>query len=83
LNSARPGELMLIQADAIDETVQFVRRYIQSITPEPVLPAEAAKAAVQPQTAQAGESLESAEVADGLLAQAPAIAKVEPITQCP
>ena len=74
---------MLVQADAIDETVQFVRQYIQSITSEPVLPVEVDQAAAKPQAAKAGESLETAEVADGLLAQAPAIAKVEPITQCP
>ena len=79
LRSAQPGELMLVQADAIDETVQFVRRYVQSITAEPVLPVEVEK----PQTAQTAESLESAEMADALLARAPAIAKVEPITQCP
>ena len=79
LRSAQPGELMLVQADAIDETVQFVRRYVQSITAEPVLPVEVEK----PQTAQTAESLESAKMADALLARAPAIAKVEPITQCP
>ena len=40
LRSARPGELMLVQADTIDETVQCVRHYVESITPEPVLAAE-------------------------------------------
>ena len=51
----------------------------RSITAEPVLPVEVEK----PQTAQTAESLESAEMADALLSRAPAIAKVEPITQCP
>jgi cyanophycin synthetase len=31
LNTARPGELMLIQADAIDETVECVRRYVSNL----------------------------------------------------
>jgi len=33
LAAARPGELLLIQADAIDETVQFVRKYLQTHQP--------------------------------------------------
>jgi cyanophycin synthetase len=84
LKSVRPGELMLVQADAIDETVQYIRRYVEAITPEPVLPVEPQEAAEKPPaTAQVAKAMEEAEVGNGLLAQTPAIAKVEPITQCP
>lgn len=31
LNTAQPGELMLIQADAIDETMDCVRRYLEKL----------------------------------------------------
>jgi cyanophycin synthetase len=82
LRSARPGELMLVQADTIDETVQCVRHYVESITPEPVLAAEkpAVKASV---AAAAPEVLEPAEIDANPLAKAPAIAKVAPIAPCP
>ena len=70
LRTAQPGELMLVQADTIDETVQCVRRYIESITPEPVLAVEAAPA--RPPAAKPAEEL----------AEAPALAKAAPITPC-
>ena len=44
LRTAQPGELILVQADTVDETVQFIRRYMESITPEPVLAVEEAPA---------------------------------------
>ena len=37
LRRARPGDLILVQADTVDETVSFIRRYVESIAPEPVL----------------------------------------------
>ena len=79
LRSARPGELMLVQADTIDETVQCVRHYVESITPEPMLAAEGPAL----KTAAAPEVLEGAEIDANLLAKAPAIAKVVPIAPCP
>jgi cyanophycin synthetase len=39
LRSAQPGDLMLVQADTVDETVQFIRRYLESIA-EPAIAAE-------------------------------------------
>ena len=37
LRGAKPGDLILIQADTVDETVSFIRRYMESIAPEPLL----------------------------------------------
>ncbi len=48
LRSAQPGQLMLIQADTIDETVQCIRRYVESISPEPAAVEEPATAAAAP-----------------------------------
>ena len=79
LRSAQPGDLLVVQADAIDETVHFIRRYVESITPEPMLAAEGPAL----KTAAAPEVLEGAEIDANLLAKAPAIAKVVPIAPCP
>ncbi len=70
LRPAQPGELMLVQADTIDETVQCVRRYVESITPEPVLAVEEVSA---PSPAPATKPAEE-------LAEAPALAQAAPIT---
>jgi len=77
LGSAQPGDLMLIQADTVDETLQFIRRYIESITPELgveeiVAPAEQAAKSAGGVSAAAGSPDEI--VADEL-APAPTIAK--------
>ncbi len=32
----QPGDLILVQADTVDETLAFIRRYVESIAPEPV-----------------------------------------------
>ena len=37
LRGAKPGDLILIQADTVDETVSFIRRYMEAIAPEPLL----------------------------------------------
>jgi cyanophycin synthetase len=37
LRGAKPGDLILIQADTVDETVSFIRRYVEAIAPEPIL----------------------------------------------
>jgi hypothetical protein len=39
LKDAQPGDLILIQADTVDETVAFIRRYIEMISPEPSMEA--------------------------------------------
>ena len=37
LRGAKPGDLVLVQADTVDETVSFIRRYLEAIAPEPIL----------------------------------------------
>jgi cyanophycin synthetase len=37
LRGAKPGDLVLVQADTVDETVSFIRRYLEAIAPEPLL----------------------------------------------
>ena len=37
LRRAQPGDLILVQADTVDETLAFIRRYVEAIAPEPVL----------------------------------------------
>ena len=70
LRTAQRGELMLVQADTIDETVQCVRRYVESIAPEPIVAVEEALA---PVAAPAAKPVEE-------LAEAPTMAQVAPIT---
>jgi cyanophycin synthetase len=72
LGSARPGDLMLIQADTVDETLQFIRRYIESITPEPAVEDIAAP----PQLAGKPATAQPAEIVPPELAPAPTVAKV-------
>ena len=74
LRSAQPGDLMLVQADTVDETLQFIRRYLESIAPEPVIeelveaPAKAAEAAPKAEAAQT--------IATTVVTGSPSIAKV-------
>jgi cyanophycin synthetase len=88
LRSAQPGELLLVQADAIDETVDFLRRYLDSLAApttaaaseevaETVAVAAAAAAGTEPE-----EALAPGEIAGSILAETPA-AKAAPIAQCP
>jgi len=37
LRGAKPGDLLLVQADTVDETVSFIRSYLEAIAPEPAL----------------------------------------------
>ena len=77
LQSAQPGDLLLIQADTIDETVDFMRQYLQSLaaeTPEPEAaepPAAEAPVAVLPAV--------TAEPAGPVLAKTPVPAKAEAV----
>ncbi len=82
LRSAQPGQLMLIQADTIDETVQCIRRYVESISPEPAAVEEPATEAAAPAPA-AAKVLQPAEIDNPMLAKSPAIAKVVPIAPYP
>jgi cyanophycin synthetase len=73
LDSATPGELMLLQADTIEETVNFMREYLQNLAAEEGEEEEGPPAA----TPQAGEpAATSAEVPAPALAEAPAAVKV-------
>jgi len=77
LRTARPGDLMLIQADTVDETLRFIGRYIESITPEPAVEDSAAPAPAA--TEPAGRAPAAAgspdEIAADALAPAPTAAK--------
>ena len=37
LRNSKPGELILLQSYTVDETVSFIRGYLEAIAPEPVL----------------------------------------------
>ena len=66
LRSAQPADLMLVQADTVDETLQFIRQYLESIAPEPVVEEEPVQT-----PAKAPET-----IANSVVAPAPSIAKV-------
>ena len=72
LRSAQPGDLMLVQADTVDETMQFIRRYLESTALEPAIDeevvADAQKSADRPANAE--------KVAATVMANAPSPAKV-------
>ena len=78
LRTAQPGDLMLVQADTVDETVQFIRRYVASLAPDAV--SEESEAAAQAAGTQALAPPKKAVPAKngdhGLLAPAPSVAKV-------
>jgi cyanophycin synthetase len=52
LRRAQPGDLILVQADTVDETLAFIRRYVESIAPEPALD-ESLAAPAAPEAADA------------------------------
>ena len=75
LKSTQPGELVLLQADAIDETVQWLRGYLDAIAAktsgdliEQVLS--------EAEAAAAGKPRDAAEVQTPVLAEAHTVAKV-------
>jgi len=90
LRSAQPGELLLVQADTIDETVDFVRRYLDSLrapvaattTEEAAQAVEVAVAAPDGSETESEEALAAGEIGGSILAEAPA-AKAAPIAPCP
>jgi cyanophycin synthetase len=72
LQSAQPGDLLLIQADTIDETVDFMRQYLQSL----------AAAAPKPEAAEPPVAVlpaVTAEAAGPVLAKPPVPAKAEAV----
>jgi hypothetical protein len=72
--SAQPGDLVLLQADAIDETMQWLRGYLAAKHPEESL--EAIAATLEESAAIDDETLHHAEMNSEALANAPTIAKV-------
>ena len=78
LNLAQPGELVLLQADTIDETVQWLREYLEALAAkapaEEEILDEAPIAAVKPPAA--AEKLSPAEVQSEVLAEVHTVAKV-------
>jgi cyanophycin synthetase len=83
LKSANPGDLLLIQADTIDETVTFVRQYLDALAAERAKAAAEtlAKAATEPKAispeapAKEGEIIGSSKIAENAIAPAPVAAK--------
>jgi cyanophycin synthetase len=53
LRGAKPGDLILVQADTVDETVSFIRRYLEAIAPEPLLDEPSAAPVAPPADAAA------------------------------
>jgi cyanophycin synthetase len=47
LRRAQPGDLILVQADTVDETLAFIRRYVESIAPEPTMDGPIAPSAAE------------------------------------
>jgi cyanophycin synthetase len=72
LASVKPGELVLLQADAIDETMQWLRGYIAARTPADGI--DETHPAGEP-SAEA-ESLNTTEIGGDILSNSPTIAKV-------
>lgn len=84
LTSAQPGELVLLQADTIDETVQWLRGYLETLAaktaPEVIevvlaKPSEKPALAATP-VAAASEAITPAEVETAILAEAHATVKL-------
>jgi cyanophycin synthetase len=85
LSSAQPGELVLLQADTIDETVHWLRGYLEALAAkaapdviEQVLGEPAEQPALAPASvgAKASEAITPAEVETAVLAESHAAAKV-------
>ena len=78
LTSAKPGELVLLQADTIDETVQWLKGYLEALAAknaeanEPVV-AEPVLTIVEPLPPP--KKLSPAEIESEILAEAQTVAK--------
>jgi cyanophycin synthetase len=74
LTTAQPGEVLLVQADEIDETVEFMRRYVAA---NPAV--REVKLAASQTTFTAELVLPPADERDGMLAESPATFVPEPV----
>ena len=72
LRSAQPGDLMLVQADTVDETMQFIRRYLESSALESAIDEEVVADVQKPADRPANADKVTATV----MANAPSPAKV-------
>ncbi|MGA2619822.1 MAG: cyanophycin synthetase [Thermoguttaceae bacterium] len=79
LRTAQPGDLVLVQADTVDETIQCIRRYLESVV-EPAIdetPSEAERQAAVAKVEEAKRKPATTEtVATGVVAASPSVAKV-------
>ena len=78
MSLAQPGELVLLQADTIDETVQWLREYLEALAAkspaeEEILDESPIEAVKSPAPA---EKLSPAEVQSEVLAEVQTVAKV-------
>jgi cyanophycin synthetase len=73
LNAAQPGELVLLQADTIDETVQWLRGYLEALAAKS---GDANEAILEGIELPPAKKLGPAEVQSGILAEAHTVAKV-------
>jgi hypothetical protein len=75
-----PGELVLLQADAIDETMQWLRGYLEALAAkaaaEEIEPVEEPTLSVPPVDVAAPETVTPTEIQNGILAEAHTVAKV-------
>jgi cyanophycin synthetase len=77
LRTAQPGDLMLVQADTVDETMQFIRNYVASLTPDTIADDIEATAAAAPATIESPQKAVPTKNGDhGLLTPSPTVAKV-------
>jgi cyanophycin synthetase len=75
LTLAQPGELVLLQADTIDETVQWLREYLVALAAR--TPSEETEEILEvPPMKAAAEQLASAEIESEVLAEVHTVAKV-------
>jgi cyanophycin synthetase len=73
LNAAQPGELVLLQADTIDETVQWLRGYLEALAAKS---GDANELILEGMELPPAKKLGPAEVQSGILAEAHTVAKV-------
>ena len=81
LRSAQPGEFVLVQADTIDETVQWLRGYLEALAArsmaeslEPMLGEPGSDSSQAPSSSK--EAVGPAELQNGILAESHTAAKL-------
>ncbi len=73
LTSAQPGELVLLQADTIDETVQWLKGYLEALAAKNAEANESVMAGLEPLPPP--KKLTAAEIESEILAEAQTVAK--------